>query len=267
MGTDASKVNESSATAAISLGKDLLSLLRDGALFVLAVLLVAFPAQFNSILEHAGFEEGSIVGFKWRSKLVESNDALKEARATISDLQEKNDELAKALSETNSQFNDPALTERIARLEDENRKLKDTTRQVQTTVSQAIESNIPFVEKALSSTDRRAVGPRTKSDYSVGLQTLGVPDSERAAINEKLRSDGYGIDPITWSYPAGQRPSWFAGRSTVFYYSGSSFSAAQELARFMQSLTGQEFAVQRGAGLGVDPSRKDVTLYVHYVKS
>jgi hypothetical protein len=99
------------------------------------------------------------------------------------------------------------------------------------------------------------------------VQTLGVPDAERVVINEKLRADGYGLDLVTWSYPAGERPSWFAARSTVFHCSGSSLPAAQELAHLMKLLTGQKFAVQRGAGLGVDPSRRDVTLYVHYVKS
>jgi hypothetical protein len=34
----------------------------------------------------------------------------------------------------------------------------------------------------------------------------------------------------------------------------------------MSAQTGQDFVVQRGAGLGVDPARRDVTLYVHYVK-
>jgi hypothetical protein len=109
MGAEASKGNESWPTAAISLGKDFVSLLRDEALFVLAVLLVAFPGQFNSLLVDAGFEESSLVGSKWRSKLVESNHALQEAQATISDLQQKNDELAKALAETNSKTNDPPL--------------------------------------------------------------------------------------------------------------------------------------------------------------
>ena len=156
--------------------------------------------------------------------------------------------------------------ERGAKLQNENSKLKDATLQVQPTVSQAIQSNIPLVEEALSSTDRRAAAPRTKADYSVGLQTLGVPDAERVALNEKVQGSGYGLDPVTWSYPAGERPSWFALRSTVFYYSNSSLSTAQELAQLMKSLTGKEFAVQRGAGLGVDPARRDVTLYVHYVK-
>lgn len=30
------------------------------------------------------------------------------------------------------------------------------------------------------------------------------------------------------------------------------------------TLTGQHFVVQRGAGLGVDPDRKDTTLFAHY---
>jgi hypothetical protein len=98
------------------------------------------------------------------------------------------------------------------------------------------------------------------------LQTLGVSDPDRTALNEKIHAAGYGLDPQTWSYPAGERPEWFALRSTVFYYSNSAASEAQELARTMKSLTGQDFEVQRGAGLGVDPGRKDVTLYVHYVK-
>jgi hypothetical protein len=258
METDASKASESWAAAAISLGKDLVSFLRDGALFLPAVLLVVAPVRFNSMLAKAGFVEGTLGGFKWQS-VVQSSRALEDTRTTISDLQGKNEELAKVLEEISSKINDPALAKRIAKFEADNRTLKDTTRQTQSTVSQAIESNAPLAEKAL------AVVPRTKSDYSVGLQTLGFTDSERTAINEKLRSDGYSLDPLTASYT--ERPSWFADRSTVFYYSSSSFPAAQELARFFQSLTGQEFKVKQGAGLGVDPSRRDVTLFVHYVKS
>ena len=254
MGTDASKVNESW----ISLGKDLVSLLRDGALFVLAVLLVAFPVQFNSILVDAGFKEGSLAGFKWQP-FVKSNQALVEAQAKISELQRENNEQAKALAEARALLTDSALKQRIAKLEENNIALKESTGLVQSSVAQTIKTNDTLIEKAQPS--------RNKSDYLVGLQTVGIPDTERIAINTKLRSDGYGLDPTTWSYLAGQRPSWFAVSSTVFYYSASSLPAAQDLARFMQSLTRQEFAVQRGAGLGVDPARKDVTLYVHYVKS
>jgi hypothetical protein len=121
------KPAQSPLTASVSLGKDLVSLLRDGAIFVLAVLLIVFPVQFNSILVNAGFEEGSVVGFKWKSKLVESDKALKDAQVTISDLQAKNDELVKALADTNAKLQDPKLAERAAKLQDENSKLKDAT--------------------------------------------------------------------------------------------------------------------------------------------
>jgi hypothetical protein len=41
---------------------------------------------------------------------------------------------------------------------------------------------------------------------------------------------------------------------------------AEQLARFLKVTTGQDFIVRRGAGLGVDGSRADLTLFVHYIK-
>lgn len=267
MATEGSPADGSRVTRSISVGKDLVSLFRDGALFALTALLVLFPSTFNTLLVNAGFEEGSLVGFKWKNKLVETNSALQDAQKTISSLQAKNDELVKALAEANSKTKDPASEKTLAKLEVENRQLKETTRQVQSAVSQTIQANIPLVEKVLGSAGTgSARAPRAKSDYTVGLQTLGVPDSERIELNEKLRSDGYGLDPLTYAYAAGERPNWFADRSTVFYYAASAAKAAEDLARFMKTLTGQEFVVQRGAGLGVDPARRDATLFVHYVK-
>ena len=51
---DISKASESWPTRAISFGKDLVSFLRDAALFLLAVLLILAPVQFNSMLAKAG---------------------------------------------------------------------------------------------------------------------------------------------------------------------------------------------------------------------
>lgn len=267
MGTGASGAPDTWIARVVSIGKDLISLLRDAALFLLAVLLILFPATFNSILVSAGFEEGSIVSFKWKANLVESNRALEEAQAVISNLQKRNDELVKELTDAKAKLDSPGLDERLAKIEEENRSLRDATREVQTTVSQAIESNLPLVEKARTSPSQSAPARRGPSGFLVGLQTLGVPDDERIAINEKLRAEGFSLDPLTYSYPAGERPSWFAARSTVFYYASSALPAAQQLAGFLKTVTGQEFAVQRGAGLGVDPSRRDTTLFVHYIRS
>jgi hypothetical protein len=137
---------------------------------------------------------------------------------------------------------------------------------VQAAVTETIEGNVPLVEKALS-TGGAAIEARPKSDYTVGLQTLGASDEERTQLNEKLHAEGFGLDPLTWSYPAGEKPSWFAPRPTVFFYANSAQPMAQELARFMRTVTGQDYAVQRGAGLGVDPARRSTTLFVHLIKS
>jgi hypothetical protein len=251
----------------ISIGKDLVSLLRDTALFLLAVLLVLFPATFNSILVQAGFKEGSLAGFKWEANLVKSDSALKEANTTILDLQKKNDEMAKALAEASTKLSDPTFTQRITKLDQENTQLKEAAQQVQTSVSQTILSNAPLVEKALSSPSQSTLPQRQLSGYLVGVQTLGMSDEDREQLNMKLRKAGYSLHELSMSYPLGQRPSWFAQRSTVFYYARSALSAAQELARLLKSLTGQDFAVQRGAGAGVDPSQQEVTFFVHYLKS
>ncbi len=253
--------NSSTLLSKIAVGKDAITLLRDVTLLSLAVLLVAFPTTFNSILVDAGFEEGSVVGFKWKSKLVEANKALQEAQRAIAGLQSKNDELLKALSEADTKSRDPKLLERLSKLEEENKALKTTSQNAQARVTESIAANAPLVEKA-----SRSSASRTKADFLVGLQTLGVEDSERKALNEKLRAEGYSLDPVTWSYPANQRPSWFANQSTVFYYSESARPMAAQVAEFMKSKTGQNFLLQRGSGLGVDPSQKDVTLFVHYLK-
>src|SRR5215471_7052911 len=126
---DISKASESWPTRAISFGKDLVSFLRDAALFLLAVLLILAPVQFNSMLAKAGFVEGTLAGFKWQSTVVQSNRALEDAKVTISDLQGKNEELAQVLTEVSSKITDPALVKRIAKFEDENRILKTTTQQ------------------------------------------------------------------------------------------------------------------------------------------
>jgi hypothetical protein len=49
------------ASKVVVLRKDLVALLRDLALLVLALLLLFFSTTFNSVLSTAGFEEGSFV--------------------------------------------------------------------------------------------------------------------------------------------------------------------------------------------------------------
>ena len=156
--TDEAKKPESGIAKGVSLGKDLVALLRDTALLVLAVLLLALPETLNSVLVKAGFEEGSVVGFKWKSKLVSSDASLKEANATISDLQKKNQELSKALTDATTIGNAPELKARLAKLQVENEKLEQTVKQVQSSVNSTISSNAQFVKQALVSADTKRWG-------------------------------------------------------------------------------------------------------------
>ena len=150
--SDEDKGRKTALSNAISVSKDLVSLLRDSALLLLTLLLIAFPNTLNSVLVKAGFEEGSFVGFKWKSNLVASDAALKEARATISDLQKRNDEMTKVLGQANARLNDPSLKANIAKLEQDNKQLMVNTQQVQASVSNTIASNAPLVDRALSIT-------------------------------------------------------------------------------------------------------------------
>jgi hypothetical protein len=102
--------------------------------------------------------------------------------------------------------------------------------------------------------------------YIVGLQTVGIDDTIRNDLNKRLESQNYSLDRISYSYAANEKPSWFASKPTVFYYSSSSKTTAERLALLMKRYTREDFVVQRGAGLGVDINKRKVTFFIHYIK-
>ncbi|MBA4285894.1 MAG: hypothetical protein C0434_10230 [Xanthomonadaceae bacterium] len=256
----------------ISLGKDLVALLRDGALFLLAVLLLAFPAQFNAMLVGAGFKEGNVAGFKWQASLTETDSELKKAQDTISELQRKNDELAKTLDDASQRIGsgDGPLKAQIVELQQGNRKLSESVQTVQTRVDERLLSNQQLVASAEPSADATAANGVAAAPseplgrYVVGLQTVGLDDTVRERLNAALQARGYQLSRLSASYDS--RPGWFATQSTVFYYATPTLPAAKLLAAWLQAETGTRFAVQRGAGLGVEAGMREVTLYVHYLK-
>lgn len=171
----------------IASGKDLVALLRDSALFILALLLLVFPASFNTLLTKAGFEEGSLVGFKWKSKLVESDAALKEARATITDLKGQLDKTSQALADAQTKLNDPDLKEKLAKLQEENKQLNASSSKVESSVSNTIAANAQLVEKAQTSVSNSGTwgvifsGDATIEDAKYEAQTVapkyGIPNA------------------------------------------------------------------------------------------
>lgn len=146
--TDKKAVQGRTLAGTVEIGKNALALLRDFVLFVLAMLLLVYPTKLNDILTRAGFEEGSIVGFKWKAKLIDSDAALKEAMVTINDLTAQLDKTSKALAEAQPKLTDPTTKESLARIEKENADLRVTSSRVQLSVARTIADNAPLVEAA-----------------------------------------------------------------------------------------------------------------------
>lgn len=142
--------NRSSISSLVAVWKDLIALLRDAGLFAIAVLLLFFPTTLNTVLVKAGFEEGSLVGFKWKAKLVESDTALKEAQATITDLRAQIDKMSKTLTDAQAKLDDPSLKDQISKLKEESKQLGIASSRVEASVQTTIASTAPLVEKAQS---------------------------------------------------------------------------------------------------------------------
>lgn len=172
----------------LSKGKDLVALLRDGALLLLATMLIAFPQKLNDVLTNAGFEEGSIVGFKWKAKLLQSDDALKNAQATIDNLQEQLKKSNEALNAAKGLVNDQALQSRIKGVTDQYERVAGATVQAQASVKSTIAANAQLVERAqMSLVSSGGWGVVMGSDVALGPAKDEVARAARSGI------DGAGI--------------------------------------------------------------------------
>lgn len=166
--------------------------------------------------------------------------------AQLTAIKQEVDVLQKTLqaAQTNNQANNRTINEAIERASEIGNAISKTNASLQST-SQIV---------------------RPTSDYRVGIQTLGLDESVRLRLIKRLETLGYGIHDTSSSYALDERPTWFAQRPTVFYYENSSVAAARQLARALKDITGRDFAVQRGNGLGVEPSERGITFFVHHLE-
>lgn len=211
----------------ISRGKDLVVLLRDSALLILAVLLLLFPSTFNDLLVRAGFEEGSIVGFKWKANLLQSDADLKNAQGTITDLKAQLDKTTKALGEIQSHTDNQAVKASILKLEEENRQSAAASTKVENSVRLTIASNAPLVEKAQSAIS-------TSGGWGV---VFGSDLSIEAARDEIARASKKGILSAGIYY----RNGYYASIATV-----DSRSTAQDYLTIAKSFRPDAYVASMG---------------------
>lgn len=167
----------------LSLGKDAVALMRDGALVLLAMLLVAFPSALNDILMRAGFEEGSVVGFKWKAKLVQSDESLKAAQDTIASLQEQLKKSNEALAAANGSIQNGELRASLQAVERSGREVAAATVKAQSAVRATISSNAFLVEKAQAAMpDTGQLGVVFGSDASLDAANDEIRRATRKGI-------------------------------------------------------------------------------------
>jgi hypothetical protein len=116
----------------VAVAKDILSLLRDGTLVLLLLLLILVPSFIGERLVNAGFEEGEFVGFKWKKqanafgKSVQELDAeLKGAKETVTRLTSQLRENEAELDRLRRSNLPPDAAERLAALQSDNRRLAE----------------------------------------------------------------------------------------------------------------------------------------------
>jgi hypothetical protein len=89
--TNGSHEGGKSMSGFVENAKGVVSIVRDGLITILLILLLAMPEKINESLETAGFVEGNFAGLQWKKdakKTVEKNNQeLLEATGTISNLQ------------------------------------------------------------------------------------------------------------------------------------------------------------------------------------
>ena len=218
------------ALKAVSLEKIKLAIaiLRDLIIAGLFILLLAFPAFVNDRLVNAGFEEGSLVGLKWKRRAVATDTQLKEATLQISTLRTRLDATQKALNDLERQA-PSASRANLAQVQRENEEVARGSDAALVGIRRTISTNERAVAQAsetLSDDARWAVifgGDRTleAAQHEMGrAQQAGIPASRivhrqgsfrsvailptrEAALAilvraRRLQADAYAVNLATW---------------------------------------------------------------------
>jgi hypothetical protein len=215
----------------VAVVKDITATARDAALLVLGLLLIVFPSTFNAILVSAGFEEGSIAGMKWKSKLQSSDQALKVAASKIAELQNQLMSNQELLKKAQPGITDPEMAAKVDKVVNRNAAIERSASAVQRNAAGVINENAAYVAKATSALNLGGKGfavvfgtdttlESARHEVDVAAKNLGIPDArifyrsegfvsasvapsiEQAnatlVLARKRRADSYVVSIKTW---------------------------------------------------------------------
>jgi hypothetical protein len=168
----------------IGSGKDLVALLRDLLLFLIALLLLVFPRTLNEVLQNAGFVEGSVAGFKWKNNLIASDSALKKSEVTIVSLQIQIDSMSSLLNEAQKKISDPEFKDKLSNIEKSGLQVAIAATKTQESLKKAITSNRPLVRMEQSAVN---------TSVQLGVVISGDASLKGATDEVKIIASRYGI--------------------------------------------------------------------------
>lgn len=137
-----------SAKNVISSGKDLLALLRDLFIFMLALCFLIYPAMLNDRLQKAGFESGDFLGLKWKNSLSSTYSALNDAKALNNTLQLQNDSLVHFINTLKADSMSPHVVQQITDINKWNTKINDSSKKQRSNINNVVAANAALIKTA-----------------------------------------------------------------------------------------------------------------------
>lgn len=101
------------------------------------------------------------------------------------------------------------------------------------------------------------------SEYLIGGYSYNTTIKEDKLIAKYIVQLGYTLEGKDIYRYENYKPDWMSASSTVFYYTNSSKNKASEIAKQLSKLTGKQFVIKIGAGLGVIKGQEAVTFFIH----
>jgi len=146
MAEEKESTNKSLFEQLLKAGKDVTAIMRDLILLVLGLLILLYPDVINNRLVKAGFVKGNLLGFEWKSQFEKTDDQLKEANFTITNLRKQLEQNANILKDVKPNIKNHDLKVRIEETEGKTKKLTLFTAPLNDKLKNTIDANADLVK-------------------------------------------------------------------------------------------------------------------------
>ncbi|MDZ7996102.1 MAG: hypothetical protein RM022_013460 [Nostoc sp. EfeVER01] len=148
MEPDLKKVDKSGLKDTVEIFQGFLNILRDSSIFLIFLLLLLNPVIINQILKKAGFVEGEIVGFKWKTQLEKTDSELIEATRQIDSLKQRLKESNNTISKVSEDVKNK--DQRIEEQINKNKEAVQEATSVNLGIQSTLQANTPLLNPGVN---------------------------------------------------------------------------------------------------------------------